>query len=384
MATQNSSTFSSDPKWKRFLNWFFLLTLFSLLILYASFHIIDPYDIFPFSPDFPRVPVSHDQWYFHPIIAKKKEFDSAIFGTSTSRLLCPERLNPIFQASFASLGFNNGSAYEQQKLFNMFMRNHQNVKVVIFGIDIAWCRTSEEYKKFNTETGTSDLFPEWLYDENPWNNCLPLSAMTFENTKRQLLAVTNLEKYRFGLDGYSEFTPPQDEYDIIKVRKNIYKSEKFIQFTSQKKRAAASPPKTLSSKECIELKYPALSMLEDCLRKIPADSLKILFFVPYHIYRQPSSGSLDAVTLQVCKQRIVKLAKEYPNTYILDFMIESDITTKDENYWDPLHFTVETAILIEKLIYEGVKERKSVRNYFHYLGGSEENQKKDKNSLLGI
>jgi hypothetical protein len=45
---------------------------------------------------------------------------------------------------------------------------------------------------------------------------------------------------------------------------------------------------------------------------------------------------------------------------------------------------VETAILIEKLIYEGVKERKSVRNYFHYLGGSEENQKKDKNSLLGI
>ncbi len=47
------------------------------------------------------------------------------------------------------------------------------------------------------------------------------------------------------------------------------------------------------------------------------------------------------------------MARRYSNTVLLDFMIPSPITKRDENYWDTLHYTVDIADKLVHLIARG-------------------------------
>jgi hypothetical protein len=67
---------------------------------------------------------------------------------------------------------------------------------------------------------------------------------------------------------------------------------------------------------------------------LPVETRKILLFVPYHHYFQPAEGSREAEIWRECKDRTTRLAANTENLYVLDFMIESGITTRDTNYWD--------------------------------------------------
>ena len=77
--------------------------------------------------------------------------------------------------------------------------------------------------------------------------------------------------------------------------------------------------------------------------ELPAETQKILFFVPYHISAQPVPGSRGAAEWQECKARMVDLAAATENASVVDFMIDSPITAVDTNYWDQLHFTVDVS-----------------------------------------
>ena len=62
--------------------------------LYAFVVLVDPWGSLPMDLKLDRVPVTSNQRFAYPVLARSDAFDSAIFGTSTSRLLRPAALNP--------------------------------------------------------------------------------------------------------------------------------------------------------------------------------------------------------------------------------------------------------------------------------------------------
>ncbi len=332
----NSSTSSSEPAshqaWTRFAGWFFGGGLGLGIILYLLIFIIDPFDTLPFSPPLDRVPIASNARFSFPALARKPEYDSAVIGTSTSRLLRPATLNSAFGGHFANLAMNSATAYEQFRLVEVFARNHRDVKTVIVGIDLVWCKTGETFEKY-----TPRSFPEWMYDANPYNDFLHVfNLYTIEQAGRQAGTMLGLRRVKYGRDGYTNFLPDPAAYDLQKVQASLAISRK--NGIAEAKSAPGADPETLN--------FPALPMLRDMLRTLPPQARKILFIAPYHFARQSVPGSQTAMEWAECKKNIGAIAAQSPNTVAADFLIESPLTTQDSNYWDPVHYSVAAADIL--------------------------------------
>ncbi len=349
MDTPNFFTFSSDPGWRSFV----AIVIYALVLLvigsYAFILLIDPYDNLSYSPDLERQPVDEIQRLFHPALARKAQFDSAIIGNSNIRLLQPQQLNALLEGDFVNLGMDAASSWEQQRMFNVFVHGREKVNNVIFGLDYLWCYTEYADEKF-VGANTVEGFPEWLFDERKDNDFPPLNLQTLEHAWLQLLAVTGAWVSPYGTDGYHVFTGPMSEYNLDKARQNIYGS------LSPRKKAAVVPPVKLSEKARRNLISPALKRLQAMMDELPAETKKVLIFTPYHRYYQAEPGSRREIIWHDCKQHVAKLAQEYENAYVIDFMIDSSITSEDNNYWDYKHYNVEVAKLLGELIAQVVEQ----------------------------
>ena len=87
----SSSTSSSD--WRRFFRLAAGTAVLAVAVIYAFVVLVDPFDTLPLSPPADRVPEASNARFAFPSLARSDKFDSAIFGTSTSRLLRPAVLN---------------------------------------------------------------------------------------------------------------------------------------------------------------------------------------------------------------------------------------------------------------------------------------------------
>ena len=331
MAIRNLFTFSSEDGWKSYWKTFLLTGLSVTLLIYGSFYIIDPYDCYPFSIKGERVPVSSDARYFHTLLARSDRFDSAIIGASTSRNLQPHQLNPLFQSAFVNLAFNSASAYEQDRMLDLFIRHHANVKTIIWGLDMVWYTTQDEYRRF---TRPDEDFPEWLYlpDADRWKQPLAFNLKNIEHSFNQLLFMLGLKQFEYGLDGFTSYHR-RKPMTLDQKRMRIYGSK------SPKVKKAVYPPTVLSPEKLASLVFPAEVILKAGLDRLPDRTEKILFFPPYHYYHQPAEGSREALVLAEFQRRVARLAERYHNIYVLDFMIRSPFTTNDDLYFDNIHTT---------------------------------------------
>lgn len=325
-------------------------------ILYAAVAIIDPYDTLWFSPPFDRAPVTTNQRFSYPAIARKARFDSVVIGTSTSRLLRPAKLGEVLGGGFANLAFNSGTAYEQSRILALFARHHPDARTVIFGIDIVWCKTGQSYPKY-----TFRPFPPWLYDEDPWNDLTHLFNLpTFEQAGRQAAFLLGLRPKKYDRSGYANFLPPSEEYDLVRARLNLYGE------AGPRRKAPVKPPIMLDEAVVAAWQFPDHPLLRGMLAALPEATRKVVIFVPYHAASQPSPGSRHAAVWRECKRRITKIADDFANSFVLDFMIPSEITRRDENYWDYLHTTVEVGDRVSELIAQGVRARCGIPGLMRY------------------
>ena len=344
-------------QWRRFLRTMVWSVVGLSAIIYGFVLVVDPYNTLPFSPNFEREPISTNARYSFPGLAAQTRFDSAIFGTSASRLLRPVDLDPLFGANFVNLSMNSATAYEQLRIFDLFVDHHPRPKAVIFGIDFVWCVVGEDPPLF-----TFRPFPPWLYDNNPWNDALYLFNFTaVEQAGRQAARLMGLRKPKYGLDGYTDFLPPQERYDRPRALQKLYGGG------NPRRRTPVAPRAGGFATAVSVLRFPTHRRLRHMIARLSADTVKVIFFVPYHHFHQPAPGTMDEARWVECKRRISSIAARNRNTHVVDFMIYSRITLDDSNYWDPLHFNTHIAGLIAKMIAEGVRTRKGRDGYFNYL-----------------
>lgn len=345
--------------WSRFLRALAVTALGLGAALLAFLYIVDGYDTVFFAPRLDREPVTSNQRFAFPALARKEKFDSAIIGTSTTRLLRPAELDPLFDARFVNLSMNDATAWEQAQLFGVFQRHHPKPRAVIFGIDMVWCEVGDDFRRL-----TPRPFPEWMYDEDRWNDLVNLFNLpALEETGRQFAYLTGLRRPKYGKDGYTNFLPPDAQYDPARAVLRLYGP-------GGKVPPPAPQLETVSDAEVAAWRYPMHPLMEAMLKSLPPETLKVLAVVPYHIHNQPAPGSRAARRWDECKRRLAAMAGAADNGHLVDFMIESPLTTTDSNYWDVLHFRTGLTPVLSRALAEAVKEKRDKPGLYRYLGRS--------------
>jgi len=316
----------------------FIATAFILLgSVFLFVALVDPTDSLPLSPAFDRYPAATNQRFSYPSIARSGEFDSLILGTSTTRMLEPASLDKSLGVRFANLSMNSATWWEQQQIFNLFLKNHRKPKLIIWGIDTIWCTPSSPGPRL-----TSRTFPDWLYDDNKWNNYLHiLNFKTIERAGKQLGFLLGLRAAVYGKDGYKTLNKKGTPYNLEKARRKIYGQVTPI-----------APAKALKGPAIDQAtrkgwSFPNLKTLEKLVSQVDGDSRIILMMVPYHRYIQGAPNSRTELRYNECKKRSFEIAARFKNVDVIDFMFRSPFTNEDRNYWDPLHFNEQGAKQIE-------------------------------------
>ena len=151
--------------WRRFGLTFAAVAAGLAAALYGVVLAVDPYGTRARPGRAPGPIMDINQRFMYPQIVRGGRFDSAVFGTSTVRLLDPKQLSALFEARFANLGLNAGTPWEQVQLAGLFLRQVREPKVLVFGLDTTWCEPDADRKRV-----TFRAFPPWLYDEDPAND----------------------------------------------------------------------------------------------------------------------------------------------------------------------------------------------------------------------
>jgi len=223
----------------------------------------------------------------------------------------------------------------------LFLRTIGPPKVLIVGLDSVWCAADADRNL------TLYGFPEWMYDDNPWNDYLYLLNMaTAEIAGRMVGYQFGLTPERIRLDGYQILTPVETHYDAAKAQRGIWLGRKPQALPD-------TPPPVLSPEERQALPFPALPWLDAILARMPAESLKILVFVPVHVAAQPWPGSREVAVEAECKARVASIARRR-GAKLIDWRIASPITRVDSNYWDRLHYRPPIADLLAKQLEDAV------------------------------
>jgi hypothetical protein len=322
----SSSTSSSDAtsSWRRFFRIAAGTAVLAVAVIYAFVVLVDPFDTLPLSPPADRVPVASNARFAFPSLARSDRFDSAIFGTSTSRLLRPAVLNAEFGARFVNLSMNAATAYEQSRLMAVFRTAHPAARMVLIGLDISYCTPGE------TEEFTPRAFPAWMYDGGLWRGYREMfNLYAVQEAGQEFGILTGIKRQVYGSDGYTSFVPPDSEYDPARVAMHLRDDQPF----------APSP----GSGDPSTWRYPSLDRLDADLSALTETTRKLLFFVPYNQRLMPPPDSPSALVWRECKRRVTALTARVPNSLAVDFMRPTQITSVDDNYWDGMHYRIAVA-----------------------------------------
>ena len=321
----SSSISSSDPPraWRRFFALSAGTAAAIVAVVFSFVACVDPWDSLPLAPKLNRAPVTASQRFAYPALARSDRFDSAVFGTSTSRLLRPGALNPLFHARFANLAMNDATPWEQMQLMAVFLRAHPDAKMLLLGLDAKWCQTGDSIPKL-----TPRPFPEWLYRDNRWPGYREILNMyAIQEAGKQFGVLTGLKKEEQGRDGYTVFMPPDGGYDRDRAAAHLREVVPAVPVGP-----TDGPPESW--------RYSAFDGLRDRLRAMQPNSAVILYFVPYHRALLVPADHPGAPVWAECKRRAVDLIREHGRGTVADFMRPSPITDDDEGYWDAQHYRV--------------------------------------------
>lgn len=360
-ASPGTATTGADGAWRRFLRTLFLTAGLVVAATYAVVLLVDPYDCLWFSLPLQRAPVTASDRYSFPALARNPEFDSAVISSSVLRTLRPPELDAALGGRFVNLALDGSTPYEQSRLLEVFVRAHPAPRTVIIATDVAWCQPVKPYA-----VASGDRFPDWLYDDGRWDKLATLfSATAITDTIRQLRWMVGMAPASRALDGFGPLYPGI-AWDLARTRARLYGG------TAPQMRPPAEPPFVVDDQLRRQWLYPDHARLAAMLASLPAATRKILVFPPIHHYSQGAPGSPTAAQWRLCKEGVTRLAAATPNAHVLDFLIYSAITLRDEDYWDEVHHRVETGSQIIRLIAQAVDRRAGVPGFLDYLHGPSE------------
>jgi len=334
---QSKKTFPrTEGLWKGFNRAFAATFILIASLLFALVFLIDPFGVVPFSIPMERPVVDMKQRHFYPLVVRSKRYDSFVLGTSTIRLVDPRDLDRALDRRFANLALNDARPWELWSLADLYLREVGLPKTIVFGLDGPWCFPDADKPEHRI---TVRGFPDWIYDENPWNDLIHLiNGRTVEFAVRTLVTKFGWRPKRFEDNGYAVFVPPESEYDLARAQQHIWGGAP----PPEPQTGPAPPPPPLPPAEAAALAFPALDWIKDLQTRTLGQTDMIFLWTPVHIRSQPAPGSHAAAVEEECKSRVDALARPGKDI-VIDWRIPSELTRTDSNYWDALHYRLPVA-----------------------------------------
>ncbi|WP_185983907.1 hypothetical protein [Aureimonas mangrovi] len=299
-----------------------------IVVLLLAVFLLNPFGNFPQTP-FSQTFAHHNQRYAYPSIARSGDYDSAVFGTSTSRLLPPEDLDRAFGGRFAALSMDASSAWEQTQLTRLFLRAVPHPRTLLLSLDPeVWCAPDADTRRV-----TFRLFPQSFYDDDRLNDVSDLLNLELpEVLRRSLRMASGGQEPYFRPDGFGDFTQGEGAYDAERARRALHGGA-----PPQTTPAALPRADDASIAPRPQDRFPALVWLEETLALVPRETRTILVSMPVHVVAQARVGTELAAQRTECARRILALGRA-AEAFVLDMGFASPLTVEDTNYWDRVHF----------------------------------------------
>ena len=264
--------------WRGFVSVALLVFASAIVLLEVFVLLMNPYGNLPHLLFRKHEITDINQRFQYPALIRSGRFDSIVIGASDARLIRPEALDAILGGRFANLSMNAGLAWEQYQIADLFIRTVPNPRTLIIALDHVWCDDNAD-----TTRTTFRGFPEWMYDDDRWNDfAYTLNSTSVELSGRRLAVALGLKPGRLEA-GYEVFTPPDSAYDPVKVRNKLWGN------AGPQAIEAKEPPYAPSSVERASWQFPAHAWLDEILGRFPGRV--VLAFMPAHIAAQPIPGT---------------------------------------------------------------------------------------------
>ena len=319
----NSSTSISEPShWRRLLRRYVASTLIVGAAVVGLLLALDPYDTGRFSLLPAHGVANFGQRLAFASVARRPDVDAAIIGNSTIQLIDPARLSYLIGHKVVSLAVPGSGPVEQLALADYFRRQHQHNADLnfVFGLDQSWCTTTNPIIP-------SYPFPFWLYSNDPLDYVVNmLRYKSFEAAARRLKLLAGLDRPARA-DGYHD-------YDTGKA----WHAPEFDEVAA---------PKLQSGGHVAASDFTALPLLQRFLASVGPKARAVLVFPPRHVSAIPAAGSAAAAELAACKEAFRQLVETRSNTWMVDFLIDSPFTRREDDFWDTIHYRGPVARAIE-------------------------------------
>jgi hypothetical protein len=333
-----------DPVWRRFALLFVGVFAALVGIAYAFIILVDPYDSGRFvsfrlhSPyDGPTsrladltgsIPTSGasfgdtdtSQRTSNVALGRSPRFNAAIFGNSHGQLLSPQRLSRATGLNFVQLTVPGSNVREQLAMMHWFIAHHADIAAMVLALDERWCVTDPALP-------LRTPFPFWLYSDNDFVYLAnALSTRSLRDSIRRVGAAF----------GSPTFVDPAGYAD--------YELGKTWNFKPGRPATADEFPTQDEMSSRAESDFPGLIRLDAVLAEVPATTPVVIVMPPQFYTRLPPAGTPAAQFRDACKDRIA--ARAWRGAFI-DFLIDSEIARKPENFMDDEHYRSNIAQIIE-------------------------------------
>lgn len=321
--------------------------LIGMVIFALPIIIVDPYFHYHKPLAFWHYPLDNER-YQNNGITRNFEYDAMITGTSMTENFKTSELNEIFGVNSIKVPYSGGTFGEINKNVLAGLETHENVKMVVRGIDYTGLIADKDLEKHEANL----TYPHYLNDKNIFNDVnYILNKKVFELSKKIVW------DYR----GESGITP-FDEYTNWNAEFTFGKEAVLETYTRAEKEAVV----ILSDDEREMIKGNIRQNVVATAQKYPNTTF-YLFIPPYSICYWDGVNRSGELEYWVEAERVaIEEMLKCDNIKLFSFSNNFEWTCNLDNYKDRAHYGewINSAIL--QNMYEG-KWRLTQENYEEYL-----------------
>lgn len=271
---------------------------------------IDPF--FHYRAPDPEAEVWFDERYQNAGLLRSQQYETVLMGTSLAANYRPFWFDVFYKTSTVKVTIPNGGFHEfTQALDYAFQK--QNVKRVIFGLDPNILARDP--------ADAPDQLPEYLYDDNPWND----GRYLFSKDVLIRSGYTVIKKAR------GETQPLQDAFVWDGT---LYFSKELALAGYERPAVAPQPqPEDAFLDTCDENLAVVQSWVED-----HPDTQFVFYLSPYSILywdKMQRLGETEAMFALL--RRTAETLLPYDNVELQCFLTDTDTITNLDNYADHIH-----------------------------------------------
>lgn len=331
-------------KHKKWCIGFLGIMLVSLFTMGFTIYSIDPYQIYNFnnpSKEFMESRSLYIQRYLAAGFAKNLDYETILVGSSMSENMTVNKMDEAFNTKSAKLSISGGTPYEIKNVLKKAISTGK-VKNAIVCVDGYMYKNEIDFHR--------NPYPEYLYDNNPFNDLRYLLNLVIFKDAVQLYTNNKLTPEGFDINNLY-LDNPNTIYSYDRVLDGyevpIYSDIRDNTLENDFKRMLSFPE---DNENYILMQKNFKANLLSIIKDNPDVNFKLYYPPNSILYWNRTVGGDQHLRLLRFKQYMYETLREYPNVEIYDFQDVKEITFNLEYYKDSSHYSKEVCDkLIERM-----------------------------------